>query len=411
MGQYDIVFKCLFKNKLGPLLVMLQLFVATIAINNLLFVAQYLQVFNSASPGIDAPVMGSILVRPVQVRGAYSQTEKDIALMLNVPHVISAGLMRWQPFSNHATTLLLAKDDKKQAPVIPVKACDTTPDGIKTLGLTLIAGRTFTAVDMNVSDTSNNHLSYNAVIITKSLAEKLEGDANLALNKTYFLSGREVIIVGITQDWMGFTGEGIDGKEYTLFNPSFDGTNTEFRYIIKVDSKTQLKNALEKIIQKLETEYKGLVFLTATELQAELNLFTFSITRFFQLYLFFAFFISVIVVLAVGGQTYLWVQKRRHSIGIRRALGARFSHILYYFTLENLYISISSVLPASVVALLVNNQFVKVMSAGSTEIIQPISFLTIIAVGSALIVLCFLSGLFPAIHAARTSPITATKLT
>ena len=112
-----------------------------------------------------------------------------------------------------------------------------------------------------------------------------------------------------------------------------------------------------------------------------------------------------VTALGIAGLASFWVQQRRRSIGIRRAIGATRSDILRYFQAENFLIVSGGIVPGTVLACALNLALMEHYEQPRL----PLLYLPIGAV--ALWLLGQLAVLGPALRAAAVSPVVATRST
>ncbi|CAM4106898.1 ABC transporter permease [Pseudoalteromonas byunsanensis] len=113
--------------------------------------------------------------------------------------------------------------------------------------------------------------------------------------------------------------------------------------------------------------------------------------------------LAIITGLGIFGQARYNVSRRTQQIGTRRALGANKWDVIRYFMVENAVVSSIGVVIGLLGAIILNNQFVELMSINPV----PLSYLMI---GTVLIfVLGQLAVIYPATRASRVSPAIATR--
>jgi putative ABC transport system permease protein len=110
-----------------------------------------------------------------------------------------------------------------------------------------------------------------------------------------------------------------------------------------------------------------------------------------------------VTALGIAGLASFWVQQRRRSIGIHRAMGATRRNILHYFQLENLLIVSTGIVLGALLACGLN----MVLMQHYEQPRLPMAYLAIGAV--ALWLLGQLAVLGPALRAASVPPVVATR--
>jgi putative ABC transport system permease protein len=112
-----------------------------------------------------------------------------------------------------------------------------------------------------------------------------------------------------------------------------------------------------------------------------------------------------VTALGIAGLASFWVQQRRRSIGIRRAVGATRNDILRYFQTENFLIVTTGIVLGSVLAYALNLMLMEHYE-------QPKLPALYLGIGAlALWLLGQLAVLGPALRAAAVPPVVATRTT
>lgn len=120
------------------------------------------------------------------------------------------------------------------------------------------------------------------------------------------------------------------------------------------------------------------------------------------------FFTLMIAGVGVANIMFVVVKERTREIGLKKAIGARKVHIISQFLFEAIFIS----LLGGLIGLGISTAIVEfVLSLNMTESAgeflgsPEISTLSVMVTGGVLIMIGVLSGIFPAIKAARMNPV------
>lgn len=120
------------------------------------------------------------------------------------------------------------------------------------------------------------------------------------------------------------------------------------------------------------------------------------------------FFTLMIAGVGVANIMFVVVKERTREIGLKKAIGARKVHLISQFLFEAIFISlIGGVLGLAVSAAIVEFvQFLN-MTEGAGEFLgkPEISAMSVMVTGGVLVIIGVLSGIFPAIKAARMDPV------
>lgn len=282
---------------------------------------------------------------------------------------------------------------------------------VDTLALKLVAGR-----DFSVSEKATHYkdIGINAngpTIITQALARHLFPDGN-ALGKVIRIgddadAGRRTV-VGVVEHLMRnkLGQDNRDNIDYSMLFPGMPGmwpmpvfgvrTHTpdvdSVRKAIKATIEHQLGNEL---VQGFEPQYEMYASLRDRMLARSKA----------AVWLLAGVSVVVLIVTLAGimGLTSYWVQQRSQQIGVRRALGARRSHILRAVQIENLLVVGMGVLLGLFSAYAINLWLMRHYELSRLPwIYLPIGVVVMLLLGQ-------LAVLAPALRAAAVPPAVATR--
>ena len=283
------------------------------------------------------------------------------------------------------------------------------------LGLKLVAGRDFLPDEYHDSGMGNfgkdsaNLLQ--PIIVTQALADKLFR-AGHALGQTLrnpdSKDGGRYQVVGIVRHLLRYQlDDASDGRaEDAMLAPGRIAGTPILSYVVRTQAR-QRARVLKAIPGVLKKQF-GSSLMPGVTISAHtfesLRSSVFSSWR-AAVWLLGTVCLVVVTVTAVGimGLTGYWVQQRTRQVGIRRALGARRRDILHYFLVENLLIVGIGVLFGMLLAFGIN---MFLMRHYELERL-PWIYLPIGAV--ALWLLGQLAVLGPALRAAAVPPVVATR--
>jgi putative ABC transport system permease protein len=212
---------------------------------------------------------------------------------------------------------------------------------LSTLGLHLVAGRAFTAADVQ-HQAMRDQREPSIVILTKALADKLfpKGDA---LGKVVYFNGdpAPTTIIGLVER-MQVPAVGSWTSSFTWYATlAPTRLNANFsRYAIRAKP-GRLDAAMHAVTPTLyatnpmrvldDDSVKSFTQIRAEAYRADVGM----------AILMGVVCLILLAVTAAGivGLTSFWVGQRHRQIGVRRALGARKIDILHYFQIENLVIA------------------------------------------------------------------------
>jgi putative ABC transport system permease protein len=335
-----VIFSTLRRHSLMPSLVLLQVALACAILCNVLFLAwQQLQPMLAPS-GVDDKAL--ILIDQLNASGrAWTAAEVSAATqaLSEVPGVraVSAGL-GLPMVSSYLCVMAL------QGPAgAKVGASCYEGDGlVKTLGISLVAGRDFLASEYRDDGFASKGVVM-PIIITKAMAHKLFGDVD-AVGKRLDDPGDKASghyqVVGVARHLLrNQLGMANDGRaDDTILLAHRVGSTAALSYAVRVDPAMR-DVALAGVRKAIKRQFAALLqvgYPVQVSFYSDRRAAAFK-TRRAALWLLIGVSLTVLVVTLIGimGLTGFWVQRRTRQIGIRRALGARRVDILREFMAEN----------------------------------------------------------------------------
>jgi putative ABC transport system permease protein len=328
--------------------------------------------------------------------------EADLAALRTIPGVKSAVAVDAMPFNHNdwSNGIALVKDGPARA---TATAFDGTPGELNALGLHLVEGRDFLPDEYVPLDSPHDWAGIDRVpvtIITRALADKLFPGQS-PLGKSIYPDETPVRIVGVVDHLVRPHTHEDASNEYATLLPMLPDT-TGITYVIRTspqDRERVLKQA-SGVLTNLDDNRILQHPRTFSQLRADY----FHRNR-TMIALLIAAALGLLSVTAIGiaGLASFWVQQRKRSIGIRRAIGATRTDILRYFQAENFLIVAAGVILGSLLAYSLN----MLLMAHYEQPRLPVLYLAIGA--AALWLLGQLAVLGPAMRAAAVPPVQATR--
>jgi putative ABC transport system permease protein len=398
------ILRSLRRNKVGALLIALQIAITLAVVSNCLSMIQHRVQWMDRPTGIDeANIFAFNNVWSSDPPDLKARIEDDLAALRALPGVIDAEATNNTPLFGDEWHWPLAKGPDHEQFIAWSAIYSVDEHGLATYAPKLIAGRWFTAAE--VGDIHIREIKFPpVVVITQTVATALfpGGDAlGQVLNFEHTGSSRIVGIVDTMQRPGDAQGWGNPWREFSIFIP-FQYVNNGLLYVVRTKPGQQaamlraapaklMQLSHERIIQDVQTfseirrqAHRG--NRTTIIILSVLGSLLLAITAF-----------------GVIGLTMYWVGQRRRQIGMRRALGARRSDILRYFHTENLLIAGAGCVLGVALGLWGNTWLAVRLEISRMSLTY--------ACGGALIllVLCQLAVLWPALRAASVPPAIATR--
>jgi putative ABC transport system permease protein len=398
------------RNRAGVLSIAAQMTLALAILCNAIFVIHEMTAWTNRPTGIDEPDIFVIESTSTGAQQTWAPREKaDLAALRALDGVVGAYATNAVPLSNAGNSVALKLTVDQQQPTTMAALYYTGAEGLNTLGLQLIAGRTFAPDEVGYSDPEDpaaTSAGPGAVIVTSALARKLYPHGS-ALGRPVFLQGdpASMRIVGIVKQlqvpWTAVAGWGSTFSEDSLLIPA-QLVHKYVLYVVRVrpGRVAAVEKAAVGVLQTLDR----LRTIGGPYTMAQKRETAYRDDR--GLSLFLAVITSCLLgVTAAGivGLTSYWVAKRKRQIGIRRALGATRGGIVWYFLGEILMITLPGVIAGMFLAIALNLWVISAFALPR----MPVAYLAGGAV--ALIALGQLAALWPAWRAASIPPAIATR--
>lgn len=327
------VFSAMVRNPSGAVLVALEIAIAiAVLVNSVGIVAQRLEEIDRPT-GIEPSSSFTILFGGLTSGfDAASAIQQDLAYLRGVPGVIDAVATEGIPLSGDGDDEAFYSQSGRKGARADASILQVDEQGLKTLGVTLVAGRNFRADEIQLL--SKGHLGEEpaVAIVTQHFARALFPTGN-ALGKTlYDGQGNPLAVIGITHDFMG---PHLANHAYdSVMLPQIPGGYGFYNCIVR----TQPGRA-RAIMQLAERHLavsnpQRIIFLAHTlswfkrqqdSQNRAMALFLTAVTA----------LILVVTCLGIFGLTTFNVSTRTKQIGTLRAVGARQRDVVAHFLLEN----------------------------------------------------------------------------
>lgn len=341
-GSYEIgpILRTLMRNKIGALLIALQIAVTMTIVVNAIFIIDEREALIARDSGIDEA--NSFYVASNGFAPDYNNQEtikEDLRQMRSLTTVDSVTTINAIPISGGGWSMSLQTEAGEDKDDFGAAVYMVDPAGLKTLNLELLAGKNFTEQDMRFRDGTEDGWPAN-IIITEALANSMFPDipAVETVGKTMFIDYDEPMqIIGLVDKihapWIGW-----DNIEHVMLSPEYIAFNNDTTYFIRA------KNGMRDQAMRDVEEYLGLRsserlvrnMTPMTQVRKDSYGFHTAMIKILT-----AVMITLVIITGLGiiGLASFNVNRRKKQIGTRRALGATQWNIVRYFMLENFLIT------------------------------------------------------------------------
>jgi putative ABC transport system permease protein len=394
--------RALMRNKIGALLIALQIALTLTIMVNAIFMMQERNRQMARASGVDEQntfylsntVFGENY--PLQ-----SNLARDLDQIRKTPGVVAATQINAIPLSGGGWSMQLQTKpgDDVDGTGSAIYFVDT--QGIAALGVELLAGENFSDSDISWREASSNKWPPK-IIITQTLAAKLfDGDWKKALGQTVYINNHDPmqvtgIVKSLQSPWNGWG----DTEHASLVPSQLESKGSRLFIRTEPGRRDALMPQIEKMLADSDKQRIVRNVKTMTETRAE-SYREHQATN--NILLTVIIVLTLITGFGIVGLAMFSINRRTRQIGTRRALGASQWQIMRFFMLENLLISSLGVVLGIGGAIGLNIWLV------STFAMTPLTPGLLLLGCAALLLVGQLAVSYPALIAARISPATATR--
>jgi putative ABC transport system permease protein len=397
------IFRALMRNKVGAILIAIQIAITmTIIVNSVFIIYERSQLMKRES-GIDEA--NSFHLSSSGFANDFNPKEtiqKDLEAIRALPGVVNAIQINAVPISGSGWSMGLQTKPgaEHDGPGTAVYMVDE--HGIETLDLKLIAGENFSSNDIRWRERSQADWP-DKIIVTKAMAEKLFPDQGWqsAVGQTVYINDIEpMIITGIVDKlqapWVGW-----DNVENAILSPE-NMNSKSTRYFIRTQA-GQRDVLMKEVEELLARSDKGRLVRNMRSVEENRERSYRGDNAMIKILTTVMVILTIVTALGIVGLASFSVNRRKKQIGTRRALGASQGAILRYFMLENFMISSVGVVLGAVLTIGLNVVLVNSFSLNAIDWYYiPLGMLILWLVGQ-------IAVYGPARKAASIAPATATR--
>jgi putative ABC transport system permease protein len=403
------ILSALMRSKTGPILVAIQVALSMAILANALHIVNLRQETSARPSGIDdEQSVLSMQVRNLAVAGPQEVTatrERELAALRSVPGVLAAAETNQAPLTHSGSNTSISLSRSQTQQTASAATYYATNSIIKTWGLKLVEGRTFTDDEfVNLDDSVSDDLP-KIVVITSQLAQKLFPGQSAVGKTIYNGTGEEAralrvigVIERLQKPWANTDGT----VEYSYIMPMRFLSSNGAMYTVRTEpgQADRVMREAEEALRKSSPTPKIIRAKSFAQWRIECY-------RGDRALAWMLITVSALLLLVTAsgivGMASLWVTQRRKQIGVRRALGARRVDILRYFITENLLITSTGVFSGVLLAVALNQLLVSKLEMARL----PLGYLV---AGAGLFWALGIAAVYgPAWRAASISPALATR--
>lgn len=402
MLELGPMLRALMRNKIGALLIALQIALTLAIMVNAIFMMLARSSDMARPSGLDEQhtfyLTNTVFAPNYNLQAALAQ---DLQQIRQTPGVVAATQINAIPLSGGGWSMSLQTKPGEDMDGTGVAVYMVDEQGIDALGVELIAGDNFAASDI-IWRADDDVAWPDKIIITKVLAESLfKGEWRQALGQTVYINNQEPMRISGIVNTLQAPWNGWGNIDHAMLVPQqLESRNA--RYFIRTEPgrRDALMPQLEK---QLADADKGRIIRNVTTMaQTRLESYREDAAT-YRILLVVIVVLTLITGFGIVGLAMFSINRRTRQIGTRRALGASQWQIMRYFMLENLLISSAGVGLGILGAIGLNVWLVQnfAMKPLTPELIV-IGCVTLLVVGQ-------FAVSYPALLAARISPATATR--
>jgi putative ABC transport system permease protein len=395
------VLSALARNRTGAILVALEIAIAlAVMVNATWIVAQRIHEIDQPT-GLDQRNTFALAIAGFSTQFDYGSAQhEDLAYLRSLPGVIAATASSAIPFAPFGQGDGIRLQPGELSHQFSVRSIQLGTEGLKTLGVRILAGRDFTTTEIRPYSPNYSQLA-SEVLVTQSFAHQLFPHGNAVGRTLYGSSSNPMTIIGVTSNFIGSVFDA-PSSYHGLIYPQEPGGYGD--YICLVRTQPGKAAALMRTAERhLAAANPNRVIFEAHTLEyykqrldaenRNMAIFLSTVTA----------LILAVTCLGIFGLTAYNVSTRTKQIGTMRAVGARKRDVVSYFLTENAFILSAGILLGGMLALAVGAWL---SSAYALPRLDP----TYLAAGIlALAAIGQLAAWHPARRAAAVSPSVATR--
>lgn len=326
------IFRSLRKHRIPATLIVLEIALACAVLCNAVFMMSQRFEHLTLGNAIDERGISIITVDGVDTSPNISAIPRDLAALRRIDGVKAAAVVDSFPLSENSWESGLSTTPAQHNDV-NTSFYPVGQGAEKALGLRLLQGRFFTSAEYAAGTVKNYTPNSPVTVITQRYAQ-LRWPQQDALGKALYSGIQRLTVIGVVANVLApsLAVNGANGEYNSIFMPVNYASSLPY-YVLRSapgDRVRVLQEAI-KTLRKLRpqeivsgdvfSDFRGRYFASTHSTLSTLG--------------FVCLVMLAVTAVGIVGLSSFWVAQRRHTIGIRRALGATRHDILRYFQVEN----------------------------------------------------------------------------
>ena len=403
MFEIGPILRAMLRNKVGAILIAIQIAVTmTIIVNSVFIIWERHQQMQRESGTDEA---NSFYLSSLGYAADFNPKvtiKEDLDLLRNLPGIVAATQINAVPISGSGWSMGLQTEAGAEHDGIGLAVYMVDEHGIEALDVELIAGENFQPSDIRWRESAQPNWP-DKIIVTQAMAQRLFPDDpwQSAVGKTVYINDNEpMVIIGIIDKlqapWVGW-----DNVENAMLSP--ENQNYEsVTYYIRAEP-GQRDEMMSKVEELLAASTQGRIIRNLRTLEENRERSYRGDRAMIKILSTVMVILTIVTALGIVGLASFSVNQRKKQIGTRRALGASQTDILRYFMVENFLISSIGVLLGAAMTIGLNIVLVNAFSLDPIEWYYiPVGMLILWIVGQVAV-------FGPAKKAANIPPAIATR--
>lgn len=355
MNDIGPIFRALLRNKLGALLIALQIALTLAIVTNAAYIIQQRGADIARPSGLDEPntavFLGTLFDPNLDERQLYRD---DLEALRAIPGVVAASTTQSVPISGSGWgDSLFVSDEAQSDESIDLGNFMVDEHGLAAFDLELVAGRNFRPDEILFRNLEQNATA-EILIVSQALADELYPGES-AIGKTVWNEpngGRPMQIIGV-YDHMQNAWPSSDVVNNTALLPLQQGYGSQW-YVVRAEP-----GRLDEVMSAAEeylAQHRSRIVEVVRSYEEQKNRTYAGDIAMVKLLTTVITVLTAVTGLGIVGLAWFSVTQRRKQIGTRRALGATRADIVRYFMVENSMVTLAG-LAAGVVATVALNWF------------------------------------------------------